>query len=152
MDDNSSIYSVLSSVRWTLIISGEEDVAQINQWVADFKKHHIELQILHLPGNAFAFKDILVRPDWHIAFSGKLARGIINKFITRMQIHEKDILDYPLQNALTTAMRKEAVEQNCVDFMSMWAGQSAYLCSVLPAGKIIQELNKQVVALLANQA
>jgi nitronate monooxygenase len=62
------------------------------------------------------------------AFSGKLARGISNKFITRMQMHENNILDYPLQNSLTKTMRKEAAKQNNIDFMSMWSGQLHYLC------------------------
>ena len=82
------------------------------------------------------------------AFSGKLARGIINKFITRMQSHENNILDYPIQNALTSAMRKESAKQNNVDFMSMWAGQAAYLCKALPVAQLIEELNREVIALL----
>lgn len=81
-------------------------------------------------------------------FSGKLARGIINPFITRMQPHEDDILDYPIQNALTTAMRKEANRQGNVDFMSMWAGQSAHLCRNVPAIQFIQELNDEIIKFL----
>ncbi|EKD72660.1 MAG: hypothetical protein ACD_45C00618G0004 [uncultured bacterium] len=82
------------------------------------------------------------------AFSGKLARGIVNKFITRMQSHEKNILDYPIQNALTSAMRKEAAKQNNADFMSMWAGQAAQFCKALPAAQLIEELNSEVTTLL----
>ena len=82
------------------------------------------------------------------AFSGKLARGVINKFITRMQSHEKNILDYPIQNILTSTMRKEAGKQNNIDFMSMWAGQSASLCKELSAAQLIEELNSEVIALL----
>ena len=85
------------------------------------------------------------------AFSGKLARGIVNKFITRMQLHEKNILDYPIQNALTSSMRKEAYKQNNADFISMWAGQAAYLCKTLSAAQLIEELNSQVIALLLEQ-
>lgn len=82
------------------------------------------------------------------AFSGKLARGIANKFITRMQSHEDNILDYPIQNALTSAMRKEAGKQNNVDFMSMWAGVAARLCKRLPVAQLIEALNIEVIALL----
>jgi len=82
------------------------------------------------------------------AFSGKPARGIINKFITRMQSHENNILDYPIQNTLTNAMRKEAAKQNNTDFMSMWAGQGAFLCKALPAAQLISELNSEVIDLL----
>ena len=74
------------------------------------------------------------------AFSGKLARGIENKFIRRMQAHEKEILDYPIQNALTRTMRKAAEQQNDLDFMSMWAGQHAYLSKGLPVREFIDEL------------
>lgn len=82
------------------------------------------------------------------AFSGKLARGIINKFITKMQTQENSILDYPIQNALTSAMRKESAKQNNIDYMSMWAGQKAYLCKTLPAAQLIEELNHEIIALL----
>ena len=78
------------------------------------------------------------------AFSGKLARGVTNEFITRMQLFEKDILDYPIQNALTTAMRKEANRQSNPNFMSMWAGQAFRLCRELPAAQLIGELINEV--------
>lgn len=82
------------------------------------------------------------------AFSGKLARGVKNKFIIRMQSHEKNILDYPIQNILTSSMRKESAKQNNTEFMSMWTGQAAYLCKALPAAQLIEELNSEVIALL----
>jgi len=84
------------------------------------------------------------------AFSGKFARGIKNKFITRMQLHEHDILDYPIQNALTSAMRKEAQKQNNTDFMSMWAGQSAYLCKEISAAKLIEDFDTEVSHIFSN--
>jgi nitronate monooxygenase len=82
------------------------------------------------------------------AFSGKLARGINNKFIKRMQIHEKHILDYPIQNALTRTMRKIAEKNNCIDFMALWAGQAAHLSKAIPAAELIKKLHKNVVAQL----
>lgn len=85
-------------------------------------------------------------------FSGKLARGIVNQFITRMQSHEKHILDYPIQNKLTSGMRRESAKQNNTEFMSMWAGQAAYLCKTLPAAQLIEALNSEVIALLKQSA
>lgn len=84
------------------------------------------------------------------AFSGKLARGFINKFIIRMQSQADTILDYPIQNALTFMMRKEAGNKNINDFMSMWAGQDAYLCKDQPASQLIQMLNDEILALINN--
>lgn len=82
------------------------------------------------------------------AFSGKLARGLANQFIKRMRAHEKDILDYPVQNRLTSAMRREAARQNATDFMSMWAGQAAYLCKAMPAAELIAVLNQEMNSML----
>lgn len=78
------------------------------------------------------------------AFSGKLARGIKNKFMTHMESHASDILDYPIQNALTGAMRKESAKQNNPDFMAMWAGQSARLCKSISAAELIQSLSDEM--------
>lgn len=61
------------------------------------------------------------------AFSGKWARGINNTFISEMQTHECDILDYPIQNTLTQAIRKSSAAQNKEEFMSLWSGQSPRL-------------------------
>lgn len=83
------------------------------------------------------------------AFSGKLARGINNKFIMRMKAYENDILDYPIQNSLTAAMRKEAAKQNCPDFMAMWAGQFYNLCQGLPVAQLLHQINNEVITLLS---
>jgi len=42
------------------------------------------------------------------AFSGRPARGLVNAFIARLEGKEHTILPYPLQNALTRAMRTAA--------------------------------------------
>lgn len=74
------------------------------------------------------------------AFSGKMARGIKNKFIAVMEPYQDKILDYPIQNTLTKTIRKEAEKQNNTDFMSMWAGQLAYLCQNCSAAELIKQL------------
>lgn len=84
------------------------------------------------------------------AFSGKLARGINNQFIERMQSHVNTIIDYPIQNALTIPMRKEAAKQNNTDFMSMWAGKKAYQCTAISAAELVQSLNREVILLKKN--
>ncbi|ARB92010.1 NAD(P)H-dependent flavin oxidoreductase [Legionella longbeachae] len=81
------------------------------------------------------------------AFSGKLARGIRNKFIERMDEKKTNILSYPIQNALTTTMRKKAKEEQHIDFMSMWSGQSAQLCRNLSASELINTLLIEVESL-----
>ena len=80
-------------------------------------------------------------------FSGKFARGIKNRFINRMQSYEDTVLDYPIQNALTREMCKEASHLNKIDFMSLWAGQAAYLCKEMTAAKIVEELRNEIIIL-----
>lgn len=74
------------------------------------------------------------------AFSGRLARGIRNKFMDCMQTKQDNVLDYPIQNALTRPMRKKANQTNATEFMSLWAGQAAALCRDISASKLIQQL------------
>ena len=74
------------------------------------------------------------------AFSGKLARGIRNKFIDCMQTKQANILDYPIQNSLTKSMRIKAKETDSTEFMSMWAGQSAVYCRDISASELITQL------------
>ncbi|MBA3537668.1 MAG: nitronate monooxygenase [Tatlockia sp.] len=78
------------------------------------------------------------------AFSGRLARGLRNKFIDRLATHPESILPYPIQNAMTSSMRSEAAKQNCTDFMSMWAGQSAYLCKEMTVVELMRELVEEL--------
>lgn len=80
------------------------------------------------------------------AFSGKLARGIHNKFTERMEKKKMNILDYPIQNSLTTAMRKKAKEDQNIDFMSLWSGQSAALCRNTNASELIKALVFEIEA------
>lgn len=57
------------------------------------------------------------------AFSGKTARGIHNTFIEEMKSYEDELPDYPLQNQLTSPIRKEAGLQKETGFLSLWKGQ-----------------------------
>jgi nitronate monooxygenase len=74
------------------------------------------------------------------AFSGRPARGLANRFIREMAENENAILPYPLQNALTRAMRKAAAEQNNPEFLSLWAGQGVARARALPAAELVRTL------------
>ncbi|MED3803141.1 nitronate monooxygenase [Lysinibacillus xylanilyticus] len=59
------------------------------------------------------------------AFSGKPARGLANGFTERMK--DAVVAPYPLQNDLTTTIRKESAKQGKGDYLSMWMGEKSYL-------------------------
>lgn len=99
----------------------------------------------HESGIHFKYKEALLQATQNDTlltrvFSGRMARGLTNKFIARMQPYNNSILDYPIQNALTRIMRQEAAKQNNNDFMSMWAGQSAYLCKSYSVAELMKKL------------
>lgn len=58
-------------------------------------------------------------------FSGRLARGIYNQFIA--EYDGRQPLPYPVQNALTQALRKKAAQDGDAENMSLWAGQGLRL-------------------------
>jgi nitronate monooxygenase len=81
-------------------------------------------------------------------FSGRIARAINNQFIEKMQPYEEEVLPFPIQNAITAFIRNEAKEQGNDQLMSLYAGQGHYLCKTLPAAKLIEELNQEVIRIL----
>lgn len=76
------------------------------------------------------------------AFSGKLARGIKNKFIHLYEDNSYDLLAYPYQNSLTKNLRKLAAQNNDSEFMSLWAGQSVRLSKKQTVKELLKELKK----------
>jgi nitronate monooxygenase len=80
------------------------------------------------------------------AFSGRPARGLPNVFIQKLMGRENDILPYPLQNALTRAMRAAAAEQGNPDFLSLWAGQGVARARAMPAAELVSRLVAEITS------
>jgi nitronate monooxygenase len=80
------------------------------------------------------------------AFSGRPARGLPNTFIQKLIGHENTILPYPLQNALTRAMRAAAAEQGNPDFLSLWAGQGVARARAMPAAELVSRLLAEITS------
>ena len=81
------------------------------------------------------------------AFSGRPARGIVNRFMSETEAAGADaILPFPLQNALTRPMRTAASKQGRAEFLSLWAGQGTRLARRLPAGDLVATLAQETAA------
>ena len=78
------------------------------------------------------------------AFSGRPARGLANTFIARLAGRENCILPYPLQNALTRAMRTAAAQRGDAGFLSLWAGQGVARARALPAADLVRRLVEEM--------
>jgi nitronate monooxygenase len=77
------------------------------------------------------------------SFSGRYARGLRNRFVVEMEKYEEEWPDYPIQNALTKDIRREAARRGNPDLMSLWAGQSASLSRSLPAAELIRNVVRE---------
>jgi nitronate monooxygenase len=78
------------------------------------------------------------------AFSGRLARGIRNRFSEEMRAFEHDLPPYPIQNALTRDIRQAAAKQHRPEFLSLWAGQGVGLIQARPAADLIREWTREI--------
>lgn len=83
------------------------------------------------------------------AFSGRPARGVPNDFMDEVD-RSGDVVDFPVQNRLTRAMRRAASARGRTDLMSLWSGQAAGLGRRLPARELVEALSAETRAVLAN--
>jgi nitronate monooxygenase len=77
------------------------------------------------------------------AFSGRPARGIVNRFMTEIDSLGESILPFPLQNALTRPLRSAAAKQGRAELLSLWAGQAVRLARRQSAADLIARLAKE---------
>lgn len=74
------------------------------------------------------------------AFSGRWARGLQNEMMRAIEQSGIAIPSYPLQNSLTTLLRKLAQQHNDSEYTSLWAGQSAGRTVSLYSREVFREL------------
>ena len=75
------------------------------------------------------------------AFSGRAGRSIATEYARAAAGSTAPRpAPYPIQRALTAAMRKEAVAKDNLRSMQAWAGQAAALAVARPALEVVQEL------------
>ena len=79
--------------------------------------------------------------------SGRYARGIVNPFMERLTPDELDIADYPIQNALTGALRRASAAAGRSDYLALWAGQGVASARVMPAEELVETLTRELRAL-----
>lgn len=75
--------------------------------------------------------------------SGRLARVLKNRLITELAPYTTELPGYPVQYALTHAIRQSATAQERPEFMALWAGQGCALCTNKPVAQLFKEWNAQ---------
>ncbi len=76
------------------------------------------------------------------AFSGRIARGINNKFIEEMI--GKTIFPFPIQNSVTTPLRRVAQNKNNGEFINLWAGINFNKVRDLSAKELMKKLANEL--------
>jgi len=74
------------------------------------------------------------------AFSGRYARGLVNRFMNELEAVEPQLPAYPIQNALTGAIRAEAAKRNETELMSLWCGTGVARARPMPAAQLVATL------------
>ena len=81
------------------------------------------------------------------AFSGRTGRAIATDYV-RDAATGPAPTPYPIQRALTQAMRDSATKAGDLQRMQAWAGQAAALASVTPAGELVARLWNEALTLI----
>jgi nitronate monooxygenase len=108
-------------------------------------------------GISNAYKDAILRAHENQtrltrAFSGRPARGIVNRFMTEMESagSRETILPFPVQNELTRALRVAASKQGKAEFLSLWAGQGVRMARRQSAADLVQRLAGELKTAIAS--
>jgi nitronate monooxygenase len=80
------------------------------------------------------------------AFSGRLARGVRNRFVEGME--GRPVLPYPEQNALTQDLRAAAARAGDAGLLSLWVGQGPSPRAGVTAAEVVASLAREARAAL----
>jgi nitronate monooxygenase len=74
------------------------------------------------------------------AFSGRYARGLVNRFMLQMTAAEEQVPAYPVQNALTGPIRFEAAKRGDTELMSLWCGTGVARARRMGVARLMETL------------
>ncbi|MFD5270696.1 nitronate monooxygenase [Streptomyces sp. NPDC058335] len=85
---------------------------------------------------------LFVRTELTRAFSGRPARGLVNRFLREHGPYAPAA--YPEVHHLTSPLRKAAAKAGDAQGMALWAGQGHRLARALPAGQLVEVLKGEL--------
>ncbi|MEV0036532.1 nitronate monooxygenase [Streptomyces sp. NPDC056909] len=93
---------------------------------------------------------LFVRTELTRAFSGRPARGLVNRFMREHGPYAPAA--YPEVHHLTSGLRKAAARVGDPQGMALWAGQGHRMARELPAGQLVEVLEAELEATRASLA
>lgn len=82
-------------------------------------------------------------------FTGRPARGIVNRVMREVGPVSESAPDFPLAGGALAPLRQKSEPLGSGDFMSLWSGQAARLSRELPAGELTKRLAEEAAARLS---
>lgn len=89
---------------------------------------------------------LFVRTGLTRAFSGRPARGLVNRFVREHGPYAPAA--YPQVHHLTSALRAAAAKAGDAQGMALWAGQGHRLARELPAGRLVEVLVAELTTVM----
>ena len=103
-----------------------------------------------LPAQRAAIEDVHAGTALTRAFTGRAARGIVNRFL--LEHSQSAPSAYPEVHHLTAPIRAAARQHGDADGFNLWAGQAHPLARALPAAELVVELAHEARAVHAATA
>lgn len=72
-------------------------------------------------------------------FTGRPARGIVNRLMRELGPMRPAVPEYPLASSALASLRAKAESQGCGDFSPLWSGQNASGCREIPAADLTRD-------------
>ncbi len=85
-------------------------------------------------------------------FTGKPARGLVNRYIREMNTSNAPQLAFPAQGVLSGPLRAASGKAGNPDYLAMWAGQAAPLARELSAAQLVITLEHETLEALERLA
>ncbi|MEQ8857401.1 MAG: nitronate monooxygenase [Pseudomonadales bacterium] len=99
---------------------------------------------------ADAYRQALRNPDRRTAmtsvFSGRPARGLVNRFVRELGEHDAEAPDYPLAYDAAKRLAAAAGAAGSSEFAAMWAGEGRTRPNPMPAGALLRALEEEATA------
>jgi nitronate monooxygenase len=123
------------------------DIARALNWGADAAQLGTAFLLCPETGTSRPYRQALRHPrDAKLTrvFSGRLARGIENRFMVEMTGKPEAVLPWPTQNAFTRDLRTQSAKLGKGDFLSLWAGTGVGAIREMPASDLVETLLHEI--------
>jgi nitronate monooxygenase len=85
-------------------------------------------------------------------FSGRPARGILNRYIVEAGPISEAALAFPYAATLVAPLRAASERNDSLDYMQLWAGQAARLVRAMPADEFTRRVASEALRYLARDS